>query len=59
MIGVIPKMDLSVGKWDLYFVAPDKDSDEQSRANGPSSLPLCVFVFNIQQLKLHGDHAIV
>ena len=42
MIGVIPKMDLNVGKWDLYFVAPDKDSGERSRANGPSSLPLCV-----------------
>ena len=58
MIGVIPKMDLSVGKRDLFFVAPDEDSGERSRAHGPSCLPLCVFVLNIQQLKLHGDHAI-
>ena len=43
MIGVIPKMDLSVGKWDLYFVAPDKDSGQRSRVNGPSCLPLFVF----------------
>ena len=29
-------MDLSVGEWDLYFVAPDKDLVERSRAYGPS-----------------------
>ena len=22
---MIPKMDLSVGEWELYFVAPDND----------------------------------
>ena len=26
-------MDLSVGEWDLYFVAPDKYSGERSRAH--------------------------
>ena len=34
MTWVIPKMDLSVGEWDLYFVVtsspPDKDSGERS-----------------------------
>ena len=37
MIGVIPKMDLSVGEWEIYF-SPDKGSDERSR-------PLLYYIF--------------
>ena len=40
---MIPKIDLSVGEWDLNFVDlnfPDKGAGEQSRAYGPYCLLL-------------------
>ena len=51
-------MDLSVAEWDLYFVAPDKDSVEQSRPNMPSCLCFCCTDQRFEMLNsvLASDH---
>ena len=48
----MPKMDSSVGEWELYFVEkssspPDKDSGERPRAHGPSCL-FCLEQFGLK-----------